>query len=63
MYLFCDEFTNYYDPRIGTDTIELLNALGYGVKILKHPESGRAYISKGFLKQAKRIANINNRYI
>ena len=59
VYLFCDEFTNYYEPHIGIDTIELLNALGYGVKILKHQESGRAHISKGFLKQAKKIANTN----
>jgi FAD/FMN-containing dehydrogenase/Fe-S oxidoreductase len=61
VYLFCDEYTNYYDVEVGIKTIKLLNKLGYGVKIVKHKESGRAYISKGFLKQAQQIAikNVN----
>lgn len=59
VYLFCDEYTNYYDVSIGKKTIELLNKLGYNVKLINHKESGRAYISKGFLKQAQAIANAN----
>jgi len=59
VYLFCDEYTNYYDVDIGIKTISLLSKLGYKVKIIKHPESGRAYISKGFLRQAKKIAEQN----
>ena len=59
VYLFCDEYSNYYDVEIGKITIELLHTLGYGVKMISHPESGRAYISKGFLKQAKYIAKQN----
>jgi FAD/FMN-containing dehydrogenase/Fe-S oxidoreductase len=59
VYLFCDEYTNYYDVEIGKKAIKLLNKLGYEVKIIKHSESGRAYISKGFLNQAQQIA-INN---
>ena len=60
--LFCDEFTNFYDVEVGKDTVLVLNALGYKVNIVKHEESGRSFISKGFLNEAKTIAN-NNVYI
>lgn len=59
VYLFCDEFSNYYDVAIGKDTIHLLKRLGYNVEIVDHEESGRSFISKGFLKEAKDIANKN----
>lgn len=59
LYLFCDEFTNFYDVSVGIDTYELLSKLGYEIKIVEHQESGRAFISKGFLEQAKAITNIN----
>tara|TARA_R110002073_G_scaffold4213_4_gene28061 strand:- start:21548 stop:24490 length:2943 start_codon:yes stop_codon:yes gene_type:complete len=59
LYLFVDEFTNYYDVQIGIDTIELLSALGYQVHIVNHEESGRSQLSKGFLDEAKVIANKN----
>ena len=59
VYLFADEFTNYYDTEIGKDAIFLLEKLGYNVEIINHEESGRSFISKGFLKEAKVIANKN----
>jgi Fe-S oxidoreductase len=59
VYLFCDEYTNYYDVEIGKKAILLLNKLGYEVLMITHEESGRAYISKGFLKEAKKIAISN----
>ncbi|TYP96069.1 hypothetical protein C7447_1096 [Tenacibaculum adriaticum] len=59
IYLFNDEFTNFYDAEIGKDAVILLNKLGYKVEIANHEESGRSYISKGFLKEAKAIANKN----
>jgi FAD/FMN-containing dehydrogenase/Fe-S oxidoreductase len=59
VYLFCDEFTNYYDVAVGIDTYELLTALDYEVIIIDHEESGRAFISKGFLEEAQEIANKN----
>ncbi|KDN53762.1 FAD-binding and (Fe-S)-binding domain-containing protein [Flavobacterium seoulense] len=54
--LFCDEFTNYYDVNVGIDAFELLTKLGYEVITVDHEESGRAYLSKGFLEEAKMIA-------
>ncbi|RXP61938.1 FAD-binding oxidoreductase [Lutibacter sp. HS1-25] len=59
VYLFCDEFTNYYDVNIGIDAIELLTKLGYKVRIVKHEESGRSAISKGFLDLAKTVIDKN----
>ena len=59
VYLFVDEFTNFYDATIGKDSIEALTKLGYKVIIIDHPESGRSYISKGLLDQAKAIADEN----
>ncbi|HCL84541.1 MAG TPA: FAD-binding oxidoreductase [Chitinophagaceae bacterium] len=59
VYLFCDEFTNYNDTETGIKAILLLEKLGYEVVIPKHEESGRAWLSKGLLREAKKIANKN----
>jgi FAD/FMN-containing dehydrogenase/Fe-S oxidoreductase len=59
LFLFVDEFTNYYDATIGIDTIELLTTLGYKVNITQHEESGRSFISKGILDKAKEKADFN----
>jgi FAD/FMN-containing dehydrogenase/Fe-S oxidoreductase len=59
LFLFIDEFTNYYDAEIGIDTIELLTKLGYKVNITRHEESGRSFISKGILDKAKEKADFN----
>lgn len=56
VYLFCDEFTNYNDVEVGQKAILLLTALGYEVHIPKHIESGRTYLSKGLVKEARQIA-------
>ncbi|MDF4202854.1 FAD-linked oxidase C-terminal domain-containing protein [Maribacter sp. SA7] len=58
--LFIDEFTKYLDIEVGKDAIELLTALGYNVE-LYYAESGRTFLSKGFLKQAQKLAvkNVN----
>lgn len=59
VYLFCDEYTNFYDVDIGRKAVLLLNKLGYQVLLVDHPESGRGFISKGFLDKAKTIASKN----
>ncbi|MEJ6792668.1 MAG: FAD-linked oxidase C-terminal domain-containing protein [Lacinutrix sp.] len=59
VYLFNDEFTNYLDTKIGVDAIILLQTLNYNVKLINNSESGRAFISKGLLEQAKKVANKN----
>lgn len=59
VYIFCDEFTNYNDPAIGQICIQLLLRLGYQVEMPEHPDSGRAYFSKGLLKEARALAVAN----
>lgn len=56
--LYIDEFTQYLDIKVGKHAIELLTGLGYDVQLF-FGESGRTYISKGFLKQAKKLAGKN----
>ncbi|MDP2088451.1 MAG: FAD-linked oxidase C-terminal domain-containing protein [Flavobacteriaceae bacterium] len=59
LYLFCDEYTNFYGVQTGIDAFILLSKLNYQVKMINHPESGRSFISKGFLQQAKKVADAN----
>ncbi|MEX0289316.1 MAG: FAD-binding and (Fe-S)-binding domain-containing protein [Flavobacteriaceae bacterium] len=56
--LYIDEFTRYMDTELGKDAIVLLSKLGYEVALF-YGESGRTFLSKGFLKQAKRLAEKN----
>lgn len=57
--LYIDEFTRYLDIEVGKDAIKVLVKLGYDVH-LYYAESGRTYLSKGFLKQAKSLALKNS---
>ncbi|WP_109300800.1 FAD-binding and (Fe-S)-binding domain-containing protein [Aquimarina sp. AU474] len=59
IYFFVDEFTNHLDSEIGVDAITLLTELNYEIRIVNHKESGRTFISKGLLEQAKILANEN----
>ncbi|WP_282122288.1 FAD-binding and (Fe-S)-binding domain-containing protein [Algibacter mikhailovii] len=59
VYLFNDEFINLLDTDIGIDALDLLESLNYEVKIINNEESGRTFLSKGFLDQAKICADKN----
>ena len=61
VYLFADEFTNHQEAELGLTFVKLLNRLGYRVEIPRHVESGRAAISKGCLRLARKFAikNVN----
>lgn len=63
VYLFIDEFTNYNDVEIGKKAVQLLEKLGYEVLVPEHVESGRPQLSKGLLKDAKKIAEKNVRLL
>jgi FAD/FMN-containing dehydrogenase/Fe-S oxidoreductase len=56
LYLFIDEFTDYNDTATGVAAVRLLNGLGYKVLISRHQISGRAFLSKGLLRSARKIA-------
>lgn len=59
MFLFSDEFTEFNDGHIGLKAVQVLNKLGYEVIIPKLTNSGRALLSKGFLKRARKVAELN----
>lgn len=59
VYLFNDEFTNFHESEIGIKAILLLTRLGYEVKIPVHRESGRTFMSKGFIRTSQKIATEN----
>jgi Fe-S oxidoreductase len=63
VYLFCDEFTNFNDVEIGIKAVLVLEKLGYQVIIPNHGPSGRPQLSKGLLKDAKKIAEENIRLL
>ncbi|MCH8555381.1 MAG: FAD-binding protein, partial [Schleiferiaceae bacterium] len=57
--LFFDEFTNFQDVNVGIAALKLLWYLGYQVLHIPHVGSGRAQLSKGFLKTARKRADAN----
>ncbi|MBC3788176.1 FAD-binding and (Fe-S)-binding domain-containing protein [Spirosoma utsteinense] len=54
--IFADEFTNYNDVEVGQKAIQLMQRLGYSVTMPNHVESGRTYLSKGLVDDARQIA-------
>lgn len=63
VYVFADEFTNYQEAELGITFVRLLTRLGYDVEIPRHGESGRAAISKGNLRHARKCAERNLRLL
>ena len=61
VFVFCDEFTDFYDAEIGVKALKLLTRLGYEVEMPPHPQSGRAQLSKGLLPEAQQLARENVR--
>ncbi len=55
-----DTFTNYLEPQIGRDTVEVLEHLGWRVIVLpRHYCCGRPAISMGVLENARKLARRN----
>jgi FAD/FMN-containing dehydrogenase/Fe-S oxidoreductase len=63
VYLFLDEFTRYNEPNLANTFVALMARLGYEVVIPRHTQSGRAAISKGCVRQARRYAEKNIRLL
>ena len=57
--LFVDEFTNHNDLDAGKAAAKLLTGLGYRITFAGNAASARTYISKGFLRQAKKLITKN----
>ena len=61
VWFFNDEFTNFNDVHVGIKAVELLERLGYAVELPEHGESGRTWLSKGLVHEAKKLINGNLR--
>lgn len=59
VFLYVDEFSNYFETAIAQDAYDLLNLLGYPVIAVTQLQSGRALLSKGFLEQATTVIDQN----
>jgi len=53
--LFVDEFTDHNDAHVGISAVSLLTGLGYRITVVNHAPSARTYLSKGFLRKAKKL--------
>ena len=53
LIFFADSFSSYTEPEIGQAAIELLEAAGWKVTLVDDVCCGRAFISKGLLKEAR----------
>ena len=54
--LFADTWTMYNEPEVGIAATRVLEALGYEVEHVKYGCCGRPQISKGLLREAKKLA-------
>jgi FAD/FMN-containing dehydrogenase/Fe-S oxidoreductase len=59
VYIFIDELLNFNEPEIGIATVKLLDRLGYEVRYVSHASSGRSFLSKGLLEEARTLAQKN----
>jgi Fe-S oxidoreductase len=59
VYLFIDELLNFNEAGIGITTVKLLDRLGYGIRYISHHDSGRSFLSKGMLEEARELARKN----
>lgn len=60
IYLFRDEFTDLQDSHVGIAAVTLLERLGYELCFAPdQAPSGRAQLSKGYLKEARKLAERN----
>jgi len=57
--LFADTWTMYNEPEVGAAAVKVLEALGYRVEHVPYGCCGRPQISKGLLRDAKKLAKRN----
>ncbi|MCK7533655.1 MAG: hypothetical protein MZV63_22805 [Marinilabiliales bacterium] len=46
---------DHNDAQVGISAVKLLTGLGYRVLTVRHEASARTYISKGFLRKARKL--------
>ncbi|MGL4611588.1 MAG: FAD-binding and (Fe-S)-binding domain-containing protein [Trueperaceae bacterium] len=61
--LFADTWTMYHEANVGISATKVLEALGYQVEHIPYQCCGRTLISKGLLREAKKLAQKNVRVL
>lgn len=56
---FADTWTNFYTPEVGQAAVKVLTLLGYEVLLPPAVCCGRPLLSKGLLRDAQRLAEVN----
>ena len=56
---FADTWANYYTPEVGQAAVKVLTALGYEVLVPPTVCCGRPLLSKGLLREARQLAEVN----
>jgi FAD/FMN-containing dehydrogenase/Fe-S oxidoreductase len=59
IWLYVDPFTEYTEPEIAQSAVRLLSAAGYRVELFPIRDDGRTLLSKGFLRDAKKLIKRN----
>lgn len=63
LIIFSDIYTNYNNPQVGMNAVELLEKLGFKTNISKVFDDGRASLSQGILKGSSKKAKSTSRYL
>lgn len=61
--IFSDIYTNYNNPQIGIEAVELLEKLGFNTKISNVIDDGRASLSQGMIKYSEKKAIETSLYL
>lgn len=63
VWLYVDPFTEYTEPEIGMAAVRVLEAAGYQVEILPVHDDGRTLLSKGLVREARKLTENNLRVL
>lgn len=56
--LYVDPFTEYLEPELGMSAVRVLESAGWRVKIIPVHDDGRTYLSKGLLRDARKLLDV-----
>lgn len=57
VWLYIDPFTEYTEPEIAIAAVEVLEGCGRRVELFDVDDDGRTFLSKGLVRQAKKLTN------
>lgn len=55
LWLYVDPFTDFSEPEVGMAALQVLESAGYQVERFPIRDDGRTYLSKGLVKEARKV--------